>query len=193
MSGEKVSVLPIYLFGQSVLRKKAKPVKGPDGNLVKFADDMVETMVKASGIGLAATQVGDLRRVIVIDLSVMDETKDQPPVAMINPEILSSEGEWRMEEGCLSIPDLREEVVRPETIRVRYRDREFVEQEVTASGLFGRVIQHEVDHLNGVLFIDHLNAVKRKLLRGRLNRISRGEVEVDYPIVGKSAGGGGET
>lgn len=188
-----MSVLPIYLFGQSVLRKKAKPVKGPDGNLVKFADDMVETMVKASGIGLAATQVGDLRRVIVIDLSVMDETKDQPPVAMINPEILSSEGEWRMEEGCLSIPDLREEVVRPETIRVRYRDREFVEQEVTVSGLFGRVIQHEVDHLNGVLFIDHLNAVKRKLLRGRLNRISRGEVEVDYPIVGKSAGGGGET
>jgi peptide deformylase len=187
-----VSVLPIYLFGQSVLRKKARPVKHGDAGLVRIAADMVETMRQANGIGLAANQVGDLRRVIVIDLSVMDETKEQPPLAMVNPEILDEEGEWAMEEGCLSIPELREEVTRAERVRVRFRDLEFKEQERTASGLFGRVILHEIDHLNGVLFVDHLNAMKRKLLRGRLNKIARGEVEVDYPIVGTSPAGDAE-
>ncbi len=180
-------VLPIYLFGQSVLRKKARPVKPADGTIVKFAADMVETMQQANGIGLAANQVGDLRRVIVIDLSAMEETKDKPPFALVNPEVIVNEGEFTMEEGCLSIPQLREEVTRPETIRVRFQDLEFAEQEITAAGLLARVLLHEIDHLNGVLFVDHLNAVKRKLLRGRLNKISRGEVEVDYPIVGKSS------
>jgi len=97
-----------------------------------------------------------------------------------------------MEEGCLSIPELREEVNRAESIRVRYRDLAFEEREFTAGGLIGRVILHEIDHLNGVLFIDHLSAVRRKLLRGRLNKISQGAVEVDYPIVGKSSSGDGE-
>lgn len=182
-----MSVLPIYLFGQSVLRKKARPVKPADGTLVKFAADMVETMKQANGIGLAANQVGDLRRMIVVDLSAMEETKDKPPFALVNPEVIVNEGTLTMEEGCLSIPELREEVARPETVRIRFLDLGFAEQEITASGLLARVLLHEIDHLNGVLFIDHLNAVKRKLLRGRLNKISRGEVEVNYPIVGKSS------
>jgi peptide deformylase len=185
-----VAVLPIYLFGQSVLRKKARPVKGVDADLVKFAGDMVETMGKASGIGLAATQVGDLRRVITIDLSAIEETKDQPPTAMINPEILFEEGEFTMEEGCLSLPGLREEVKRPERIRLRYRDINFLEHEIIAEGTLSRVVQHEIDHLNGVLFVDHLSAVKRKLLRGRLNKMVRGEIEADYPVVGPSTADG---
>jgi peptide deformylase len=181
-----VSVLPIYLFGQPVLRKKARPVKKAESELTAFAADMIETMRLANGVGLAANQVGDLRRVIVVDLSAMEETKDQPPLALINPEVVHNDGAFTMEEGCLSIPEMREEVERPESVRVRYRDVAFEEKEISASGLLARVLLHEIDHLNGVLFIDHLNAVKRKLLRGRLNKISRGEVEVDYPIVGPS-------
>lgn len=187
-----MSTLPIYLYGQSVLRKKARVVKTYDAELVSFADDMGETMRKANGIGLAANQVGDLRRVIVVDIGALEELEGEPPLAMINPEILSRNGEWSMEEGCLSIPDLREEVSRHETIRVRFTDVEFKDREMEASGLLARVIMHEVDHLDGVLFIDHLSAMKRKILRGRLNKISRGKIEVTYPVVGKSLPGEGE-
>ena len=180
-----MSVLPIFLYGQPVLRRKAHPLKRIEGDVAQFAADMSETMQKANGVGLAATQVGDLRRIIVVDPSVMEEYKDQPPIAMINPEILTSDGTWELEEGCLSIPELREQVTRAETVRVHFQDLEFREQELTAAGMLGRVIQHEIDHLNGVLFIDRLNPLKRKLLRGRLNKIERGEVEVEYPVVGK--------
>ncbi|MEW6511768.1 MAG: peptide deformylase [Bacteroidota bacterium] len=181
-----MSVLPIFLYGQSVLRKKAKPVRQKDEEIVRLAGDMVETMKQANGIGLAANQVGDLRRVIVVDLSAIEETADQPPLALINPEVIENSGSWGMEEGCLSIPGLREEVTRAETIRVRYRDLEFKERTIPASGMLARVLLHEIDHLDGVLFVDHLNAVTRKLLRGRLNKIAKGEVEVEYPIVGMS-------
>jgi peptide deformylase len=171
------------MYGQSVLRKKAKPVRSHDDELIKFVDDMFETMRKAGGIGLAANQVGVFQRVIVVDVSEMEETKDQVPIALINPEVLSEEGEYTMEEGCLSIPEVREEVDRPEVIRVTYKDLEFKDQELVASGLVARVILHEIDHLNGVLFIDYLDPAKKKLLRGRLNKIQRGELEVSYPIV----------
>jgi peptide deformylase len=181
-----VSVLPIYIYGQSVLRKKARPVRKPAQEISVLASDMIETMRKANGIGLAANQVGDLRRVIVVDAGVIAESEEIPPVAMINPEILAEEGSWTIEEGCLSIPEIREEVSRAEKIRVRYLDGGFNVQELAAEGLLGRVILHEIDHLNGVLFLDHLGAVKRKLLRGRLNKLERGEVDVDYPIVGNS-------
>ncbi len=181
-----MSVLPIYIYGQSVLRKKARPVKKPGEEISVLASDMSETMRKANGIGLAANQVGDLHRVIVVDAGVIEESAGVPPIAMINPEVLFEEGTWTMEEGCLSIPDIREEVNRAENIRVRYLDTGFNVQELSAGGLLARVILHEIDHLDGVLFLDHLGAVKRKLLRGRLNKLERGEVEVDYPIVGNS-------
>jgi len=182
-----VSVLPIYIYGQSVLRKKARPVRKPGADLASFAGDMIETMRKANGIGLAANQVGDLRRIIVVDAGAIAESEEVPPIAMINPEITGTEGSWPMEEGCLSIPGIREEVVRAENIRVRYLDAALNEQEITAGGLLGRVILHEVDHLDGILFLDHIGTVKRKLLRGRLNKLERGEVDVDYPIVGFTA------
>jgi peptide deformylase len=178
-----LSLLPIYTFDHAVLRKKAKPVRRMDSGLPQFAADMLETMHNANGVGLAANQVGSLQRLIVVDISGMEEAGEMKPIILINPEVIEEEGELVMEEGCLSIPDIREEVERSEAIKVRYRDVDFNEQELAADGFVARVIQHEIDHLNGVLFIDHLNAVKRKLLRGRLNKIRNGEIEVNYPIV----------
>ena len=178
-----MAFLPIYLIDHAVLRKKARTVKAADPGLTQLAADMVETMHNANGIGLAANQVGSLQRIIVVDISGTEETPTTPPMAMLNPEIISSEGSVVMEEGCLSIPEVRDEVERPERITLRYRDLEFREQELTADGILARVIQHEIDHLDGVLFIDRIGAVRRKLLRGRLNKIIKGEIEVDYPIV----------
>lgn len=176
--------MPIYIYDQPVLRKKAKPVRSGDDTLRRLGENMLETMRQANGIGLAANQVGSLQRIIVVDVSGMEGTAEIPPLALVNPEVVHEEGSWVMEEGCLSIPGLREEVRRAEIIRVVYRDLEFREREIEASGILSRVILHEIDHLDGVLFIDRLTAVKRKLLRGRLNKIRRGEVDVTYPIVG---------
>lgn len=193
-------MLPIYTYNQPVLRKKAKPVKSVDEGFVRFVEDMMETMHKANGIGLAANQVGSLQRVLVVDVSEALKEKEESgnveseevppeaksPLVMINPVVLLGEGELVIEEGCLSIPDIREEVKRPEAIQVKYKDLKMQENELFADGLFARVIQHEIDHLNGILFIDHLGKMKQKLLKGRLNKIRRGEIEVSYPIVGEA-------
>ncbi|MFH0989053.1 MAG: peptide deformylase [bacterium] len=191
-----MSILPIYLLGTGILRKKAKPVQSLDNSIIKLAFDMTETMRKANGIGLAAPQVGELKRVIVIDQGAAEraeeETEEESPppapkeqktLVLINPEIQSAEGEWTMEEGCLSIPDIRAEVTRPEIIRLLYRDVNFQQHEINVSGLLARVILHEMDHLDGVLFIDHISRTKRVLLRSELKQIQNGEVETAYPIV----------
>jgi peptide deformylase len=178
-----MSLLPIYTYGASVLKKKAKPVTEVSDSVVKLIMDMFETMRNANGIGLAATQVGNLRRVIVIDVSDLEETKGFPPFAMINPEVVSEEGSWPMEEGCLSIPDIRDEVERAETIRVKFKDAQYKDVEIEAGGLLGRVILHEIDHLNGILFIDHLDAKKKKVHAVALKQIQRGEIDVSYPVV----------
>jgi len=193
-----MSILPIYLFGTKILKKTARPVEVLDDSTVKLIYDMFETMHEANGLGLAATQVGDLRRVITIDIadvtepSAEGETEDTShptspdlprTIALINPEILSDDGRWLMEEGCLSLPHLRGEVERADKIRVRFLDAEFKQQELLADGLLARVILHELDHLNGILFIDHINKAKRSLLLPKLRKIRKGEVEVDYPVV----------
>jgi peptide deformylase len=170
-----------------MLRKKAKRVRAVDDQVIRFVEDMFDTMHNAHGIGLAATQVGSLQRIIVVDLSEMEETKEAKSLVLINPEIVSAQGKWSMEEGCLSIPDIRAEVERPESIRVCYKDIEFRDQELETDGLLGRVVLHETDHLDGVLFIDHLGSAEQRLLRGRLNKIRRGEVEVNYPVVSEFA------
>jgi peptide deformylase len=181
-----VSVLPIYTYEHSILRRRARAIKQNDDQIRRLGEDMLETMRKANGIGLAGNQIGLLHRIIVVDVSESEEFKTVPPLIMLNPEVVGEEGEWAMEEGCLSIPEIREEVVRAETIHVRYRDPDFEQREIEARGLLGRVILHEIDHLDGVLFIDHLNSLKRKILRGRLNKIRRGEMEVIYPIVAEN-------
>lgn len=178
-----MSVLPIYTYGAPVLRKKAAPITAVTDEILQLVLNMHETMRKAQGIGLAATQVGNLHRVFVADLSEMEGFEDLKPLTVINPEILDRGGEWSMEEGCLSIPDLRDDVERPETVIIRYRDANFREEEITASGILGRVMLHEIDHLNGVLFIDHLAEERRKHHSLQLARIERGEFEVGYPIV----------
>ncbi len=184
---DSVSLLPIYLYDQSVLRKKAKtvhPEKVDREEIRRLADDMFETMRNANGIGLAANQVGSLHRIIVVDVSEMEESREIKPIALINPVVTAEEGVLSVEEGCLSIPDVRSEVKRAEHIRVRYKDLDFNDRELEAGGMFGRVLLHEIDHLDGVLFIDYLSPADKKLLRGRLNKIRKGEVEVNYPVVG---------
>ncbi|HEY6193330.1 MAG TPA: peptide deformylase [Bacteroidota bacterium] len=176
-------VLPIYTYGTPVLRKKAHPVKELTDGTIRLIMDMFETMHHANGIGLAATQVGAMQRVIVIDLSDMEETRDLKPIVLINPVIVSQEGLWTMEEGCLSIPDVRDEVERSEKVKVRFKNADYRDTELEATGLLGRVILHEIDHLNGVLFLDHLPAAKKKLHNPQLRKIQKGEFEVSYPVV----------
>ncbi len=178
-----MATLPIYTYGASVLRKKAHPVKQVSDSVVKLIMDMFETMRKANGVGLAATQVGNMNRVITIDVSDNEEYKDVKPLALINPEILEHRGHIRMEEGCLSIPDVRDEVERDETVKVRFRDANFQPVELEATGLLARVILHEIDHLNGVLFVDHISSIRKKLHHKALKQIQRGEMEVSYPVV----------
>lgn len=187
-------ILPIYPYGHPILRAETEPVEAVTPELESLIDDMIETMRNAAGIGLAAPQVGRGERLFVADLSPMAEDIEaelgelpdwaQRPLVFINPEIVD-EDEAALcdyEEGCLSIPDLRELVTRPDAIRVRYRDRDFEEREMAAEGVLARVVQHETDHLDGVLFIDHLSPLRRRLLRRRLREIARGEVEADYPL-----------
>jgi peptide deformylase len=178
-----MAVLPIYTYGAPVLRKKAKAVDEVSDEIITLVMDMFETMRTANGIGLAATQVGSLHRVLVIDISDLEETKGYPPLTVINPEIVAQEGNWVMEEGCLSIPDVRDDVERAEHVTVRYKDAKFNDVELQAGGILGRVLLHEIDHLNGVLFVDHISSIKRKLHHKALNQIQRGEVEVSYPVV----------
>jgi len=178
-----MSTLPIYLYGNDVLKKKAKHVAEVTDREITLIRDMFETMEESSGIGLAANQVGELKQILVLDISEMEAGKGTKPLAMINPEIIDEEGEWEMEEGCLSIPDVREKVKRPESIRVRFNDVNMNEVEMDADGMLARVIQHEMDHLNGILFIDHLSSTKRTLLRSRLKKISKGDIETTYDVV----------
>jgi peptide deformylase len=178
-----MSVLPIYTYGAPVLRKKARPIAAASDDILRLVLDMFETMHKAQGIGLAATQVGSLERVLVIDLSEMEGYEEFKPLTVINPEVVTGGENWTMEEGCLSIPDVRGDVERPGTIGLKYRDANFREQELEASGLLGRVLLHEIDHLNGVLFIDHMPPALRSVHEEKLKKIEKGELEVGYPIV----------
>jgi peptide deformylase len=179
---------PIYVYGESVLREKALPVDESTSDLQQLIDDMLETMHAAAGIGLAAPQIGRPLRVFVVDLTpMMEEAIEEgerfppQPMVFINPEIVwESEEDCEFEEGCLSIPDLRELVVRAEKVRLRYLDRDLELREVEAGGLLSRVIQHEYDHLQGILFIDRISPFRRRLLRRRLRDMSRGEVVADY-------------
>lgn len=194
-----MSIRPIYLYGSDVLRAKAKPVKELSDTIIKLVSDMVQTMHHASGIGLAANQVGELQSVLVVDLGAVEEalreenkgempdskpaSRESKTLVVINPEILHQEGTWKMEEGCLSIPEVRADVERAEKIRVRFHDGSFQKVEMEAEGLLARVILHEFDHLNGVLFIDHLAAAQRVMLKPRLRKIKQGDVETSYPVV----------
>ncbi len=164
-----MAILEILHFPDPRLRNAARPVAQVDGRIQKLVDDMLETMYAAPGIGLAATQVNVDRRIVVIDIS---EDHDQPLV-LINPEILALDGEEEMEEGCLSVPGYYEKVTRAETVRVRALDRDGQSFELAADGLLAVCIQHEIDHLDGKLFVDYLSQIKRQRIRKKLEKLQR--------------------
>lgn len=185
-----MAVLPIVTYEDEVLRKKAAPVEENSEELQQLIDDMFDTMYNAEGVGLAAPQVGRLLRIFVADADVYaGEEDDEPaygPITMINPVIeVESDETVTMDEGCLSIPEVMGPVTRPANITVTFRDRNFEEQTLEVNGHLARVIQHEIDHLDGVLFIDHLSYFKKKLLSAKLSALAEGEKEIAYPVVPK--------
>ena len=194
-------ILPIVAYGDPVLKKEAQEINKDFPDLDKLIADMFETMYAASGVGLAAPQIGNSIRLFVVDGSPFaeDEEDEEDPRAegmenfkkvFINPIIEEETGqEWGFNEGCLSIPKIREEVFRQEKITISYYDENWELREETYEGYSARIIQHEYDHIEGILFTDHLSPLKKRLLTKRLQNISKGDVEVSYkmkfPVVKK--------
>jgi peptide deformylase len=187
-------ILPIVAYGNPILRKPAAPITADYPGLKELIDDMWETMYASSGVGLAGPQVNKPIRLFVIDsaqiFANMEEDDerypDEPGIkkVFINAELIDLTGEeWVYNEGCLSIPKIREDIQRPELITLKYVDENFVSHTETFTGLTARVIQHEYDHIDGKLFIDYLKPLKKKLLQGKLNDISKGKIKVDYKML----------
>lgn len=184
-------ILPIVAYGDPVLRKKAKEITPDYPNLKELIANMKETMYNASGVGLAAPQIGKAIRLFVIDASPFaeDESLEESDRATlrdfkkvyINAKILEEEGqEWGFNEGCLSIPDVREDVYRQPKVTIEYQDEDFNTHTETLDGLAARVFQHEYDHIEGVLFTDKLSSLKKRLLKRKLDNISKGKINADY-------------
>ncbi|KAF0237019.1 MAG: hypothetical protein FD181_2220 [Prolixibacteraceae bacterium] len=177
---------PITVYGDPILRKRAEDISQNMEGLSEIIENMWETMYYADGVGLAAPQAGLPIRLFVIDGS--SGAEEEPELkdfrkAFINPERLELTGEkWVMNEGCLSLPEIREDVTRPDSVRIKYFDENFIEHDEVFSGFIGRVIQHEYDHLEGKLFIDYLSPLKKRLLKSKLNDIARGNVQPHYKI-----------
>lgn len=180
-------IYPITVYGEPLLRKIAEPITPDYPELKKLVEDMFETMYHSDGVGLAAPQIGLSIRIFVVDASTAAE--DEPELegfkkAFINPEILEFRGdEWVMNEGCLSLPEIREDVSRPEFIKIKYYDENFVEHIEEYGGFAARVIQHEYDHLEGKLLIDYLSPLKKRMLKSRLINITKGKVKTSYRII----------
>jgi peptide deformylase len=183
-------VLPVYVYGMSVLRKVSPDIPEDFEELDQLISDMFETMQASDGVGLAAPQVGKSLRIFVIDATPMTESAKEEPELLefrkvfINPYILEEWGDpWAFEEGCLSLPNIREEVSRPNHVRIEYYDEHWNLKEEVYDGIRARIIQHEYDHLDGKLFVDRINPIRRKLLTARLNVISRGRADCEYRMV----------
>lgn len=181
-------ILPIYAYGEPVLRKEAEEIDENYPNLKQLIADMYETMYASHGVGLAAPQIGIPIRLFLVDATPFLEDEENAPEkefkrTFINAYIIEEEGKkWNFEEGCLSIPHIRENVARHPKITVEYQDENFEWHEETFDGVIARVIQHEHDHTDGVLFVDHINPLKRRLLKGKLKDISEGNIDVDYKM-----------
>lgn len=170
-----MAVLEICKYPDPVLLKKAEPIKDIDPSLQKLIECMIETMYQAPGIGLAANQVGRPIRLIVFDVTPKDQ--DRKPTVLINPEIIESEGEQTMEEGCLSVPEYFSDVKRSAKVRVRGLDIKGKPLEICGEGILATVLQHEIDHLDGILFIDRISALKRTLYKKRVQKKLKKEKE----------------
>jgi peptide deformylase len=188
-------ILPIVAYGSDILRKKTADITQGYPDLEKLIADMWETMYYSNGVGLAAPQINKDIRLFVIDSSTVfahqeDDEKgkypDEPGIkkVFINAHVKNlNGGEWCYNEGCLSIPKIREDIFRPDTITLEYVDENFIPHTETFNGITGRIVQHEYDHIEGKLFIDYLKPLKRKMLQGKLNDISKGKIKVDYKMV----------
>ncbi|WP_405207652.1 peptide deformylase [Aquimarina sp. LLG6339-5] len=184
-------ILPIVAYGDPVLKKKAKEISKDYPKFSELLENMFETMYNAHGVGLAAPQIGLPIRLFLVDAEPFaddEELSEEERKTLtgfkkvfINAEIIEETGdEWAFTEGCLSIPEVREDVFRKETIKINYLDENFVEHTETYSGLAARVIQHEYDHIEGVLFTDKLSSLKKRLIKGKLTNISKGKINADY-------------
>ena len=177
---------PVTVYGDPLLRKKAKTIEKDHPKLDEIIENMWETMYYSDGVGLAAPQVGLSIRMFVIDAS--SGADEEPELEgfkkiFINPEIIETTGdEWTMNEGCLSLPEIREDVDRPDEVTIKYFDENFEEHTETYKGFAGRVIQHEYDHLEGILFVDYLSPLRKRLLKSKLLAISKGKVRPHYRI-----------
>ncbi|WP_018616691.1 peptide deformylase [Segetibacter koreensis] len=188
-------ILPIVAYGAPVLRKVCKDITPEYPNLCKLIEDMWETMYESNGVGLAAPQVNREIRLFVIDSSQIfknqdEEDKgkygDEPGIkeVFINARIKEFYGDdWSYNEGCLSIPKIREDIMRPEEVMIEYFDENFTPKTATFVGLTARIVQHEYDHIEGKLFIDYLKPLRKKMLRGKLNDISKGKLKMDYKMM----------
>lgn len=186
-------IYPIVAYGDPVLRKVTVDID-KSYDVKKLSEDMFETMYNAKGVGLAAPQIGLNVRMFVVDGRPFNEgedmeERDKDPSLIdfkkvfINAEILEEDGDdWAFEEGCLSIPDVREDIYRPEYVTIRYFDTDWKEHTEEYEGLAARIIQHEYDHIDGILFTDHLNPVKKRMLKNKLAKITKGRVDVDYKM-----------
>lgn len=179
-------ILPIYVYGQPVLRQEAQDITPDYPGLKELIQNMFETMEHADGVGLAAPQVGLDIRVVVIGLDVMsDEYPEYKGFkhAYINPHIIEkSETLVSMDEGCLSVPGIHESVKRPDRIRVKYLDEDLKEHDEWVDGFLARVMQHEFDHLEGVMFIDHLSGLRKQMIRGKLTNMVNGKTRTSYKV-----------
>ena len=179
-------ILSIYGYGQSVLKKKAEPIDRDYPDLENLIANMWETMYQAQGVGLAAPQIGLPIRLFIVDTEqIQDKGRAVEGLkhVFINAEKVDIQGEiWTYEEGCLSIPDIRGDVERPQVLHLRYLDENFEPQETVFTGMTARVIQHEYDHIEGVLFVEHLKPVRKRLIRRKLENIKKGKIKVDYKM-----------
>ncbi len=178
-----MAILPITLYGDKILRKKVNRVDEVDMKTIEIIRDMFETMKNANGVGLAANQVGADKSIFILDLSGIEGYESQKPMVLINPEILEkSEETVFIEEGCLSIPDIRAEVERPESIKIKFYDTNMNEQIIEADEFLARVMQHEYDHLQGILFTDLVPEPVQKKLKRDIFKIKNRKIEFEYPV-----------
>jgi peptide deformylase len=177
-------IYPIVVYGSPLLRRVSAEIDKNDPGLKQLVDDMFETMYVSDGVGLAAPQIGKSIRMFVIDGTAMAE--DDPSLAgfkkaFINPKIIHQTGDlWTFTEGCLSLPNIREDVIRPGHIRIQYYDENFVQHDEEFDGVKARIIQHEYDHLEGILFIDKIAPLRKKMIKGKLNDIAKGKATAAY-------------
>ncbi len=179
-------ILPIFAFGQPVLRKVADDIDNSFEDLNGLIENMFETMRNARGVGLAAPQIGQSIRLFIIDTQQMDKDAEEPTgikKVFLNAQLLDESGDpWIFEEGCLSIPEIHADIERKSTIRIKYQDQDWNEHTETFDGVTARVIQHEYDHIEGILFVDHMRPLKKRMIKGKLERIKKGDIEVKSPM-----------